>query len=302
MNFTFGSSYFLLLLLLLPCLLWCRQYTKRFYFPKIAWIKRESALFTLEFLLKVLIYALLVFGLANPYIYNPNANNHKKGRDLILAIDASGSMAQSGFNRKDTYQSKYEALLQLSQEFIKHRADDNIGVVIFGTFAYSASPLTYDLSSLSDLLGMTTVGVAGESTAIGDALAESIDSLSFGEAKNRVIILLTDGYHNAGSISPKQAATKAKEQSIKIYTIGIGSKGTYDANLLKRLSKESGGQSFGVKSAEDLEKVYKQIERLEPSDIRSENFLNRELLYSYPLLVVFGLLLFWVMSKRGDSL
>lgn len=302
MNFTFGDSYLFLLLLLLPCLLWCRRYTRRFFFPKIEWVKRESALFTLEFLFKFLIYTLLVFALANPFIYDPNANNHKKGRDLILAIDASGSMAQSGFNSEDSYQNKYEAVVKLSQDFIKHRIDDNIGVVVFGTFAYSASPLTYDLSSLCDLLGMTTVGVAGESTAIGDAIVESVDSLSFGEAKNRVIILLTDGHHNAGATSPKQAALIAKKQSIKIYTIGIGSPREYDTNLLKRLSKESGGEAFGVKSAEDLKRVYKQIEKLEPSDIRSENFLNRELLYFYPLFVAFGLLLFWVMYKRGASI
>ena len=108
-----------------------------------------------------------------------------------------------------------------------------MGVVVFGTFAYTASPLTYDLESLSYLLEMTNVGLAGESTALGDAIMQSIRTLSYGQAKNKAIILLTDGYHNAGKSSPKEAVKKAKEAGIKIYTIGIGKKSDYDVSLLR---------------------------------------------------------------------
>ncbi|MCD6212554.1 MAG: VWA domain-containing protein [Sulfurovum sp.] len=302
MQFTFGSPYFLLLLLLLPCFLWCKQYNRMYYFPKLEWISRQSPLLSWEPWLKMLIFSLLVFALAKPFVYDSSNSEHKKGRDLILAIDASGSMAQSGFDTKDRFKNKYESTLKLSKAFTKKRLDDNMGVIVFGTFAYTASPLTYDLEALSYLLEMTTVGLAGESTAIGDAIMQSIRTLSFGKAENKAIILLTDGYHNAGRTSPKQAVTKAKSLGIKIYTIGIGKKSDYDVAMLETIAKESGGKSYAASSAEALSKVYKEIDRLEPSPIRSENYLNQKLLLFFPLALVFLLLCLWIIhQKRSES-
>jgi len=174
-------------------------------------------------------------------------------------------------------------------------------VVVFGTFAYTASPLTYDLETLSYLLQMTTVGLAGESTAIGDAILQSIRTLSYGEAKSKVIILLTDGYHNAGKSSPKEAVAKAKALGIKIYTIGIGKQSDYDVALLVTIAKESGGKSYNASSAEALTKAYEAIESLEPSPIRSENYLNQKLLIFLPLSFVFLLLLLWVLYQRREK-
>jgi len=298
MHFTFGSQYFLLLLLLLPCFVWCKEHNRVFYFPKLEWISKESSLFSWEPWLKMLIFSLLIFALAKPFVYDASSNEHKKGRDLILAIDASGSMAQSGFDNKERFKSKYETTLKLSKEFTKKRFDDNMGVVVFGTFAYTASPLTYDLEALSYLLEMTTVGIAGESTAIGDALMQSIRTLSFGKAENRAIILLTDGYHNAGKISPKQAVEKAKGLGIKIYTIGIGKKSDYDVAMLETIAKESGGKSYAASSAEALSEVYKEIDKLEPSLIRSENYLNQTNLIFFPLALLFLLLFFWIIYQK----
>jgi Ca-activated chloride channel family protein len=244
----------------------------------------------------------MVTALAKPFVYDASSNTHKNGRDLILAIDASGSMAQSGFDKKERFKNKYESTLELSKAFTQKRFDDNMGVVVFGTFAYTASPLTYDLESLSSLLEMTTVGIAGESTAIGDAIMQAIHTLSFGEAKNKAIILLTDGYHNAGRASPKQAVAKAKKLGIRIYTIGIGKKSDYDAAMLETIAKESGAKSYAASSAEALSKVYREIETLEPSPIRSENYLNQKLLLFFPLALVFLILFLWVIyRKRSQS-
>jgi len=149
-------------------------------------------------------------------------------------------------------------------------------VVVFGTFAYSASPLTYDLDALSYLLEMTNVGLAGESTAIGDAIMQAIRTLSFGKARNKAVILLTDGYHNAGKTSPKEAVQKAKEKGIRINTIGIGKKRDYDAALLETIARETGARSYAADSAEALSKIYREIDTLEPSPIRGENYLNRD--------------------------
>ncbi len=302
MHFTFGSPFLLVLLLLLPCFLWCKQYSKPYYFPKLSWITRQSPLLSWEPWLKMALFTLMVFALAKPFVYDASADQHKKGRDLILAIDASGSMAQSGFDVKDRFQTKYAITQNLSKDFIEKRFDDNMGVVVFGTFAYTASPLTYDLGSLSYLLEMTNVGLAGESTALGDAIMQSIRTLSYGQAKNKAIILLTDGYHNAGKSSPKDAVKKAKEAGIKIYTIGIGKKSDYDVSLLETIAKQSGAKSYAASSAKALSQIYKEINALEPSAIRSENYLNQRLLILYPLGLVFILLLLWVLStKRSDK-
>ena len=301
MHFIFGSSWFFLLLLLLPCFIWCKQYNKNYYFPKLSWIQKQSPLLSWEPWLKIVIFSLMVFALARPFVYDTSGNDLKKGRDLILAIDASGSMAQSGFSTTDRFQNKYDTTIALSKAFIKKRFDDNMGVVVFGTFAYTASPLTYDLESLSYLLDMTTVGLAGESTAIGDAIMQSIHTLSFGKAKNNAIILLTDGYHNAGQHSPKEAVKKAKEAGIKIYTIGIGKQSDYDVSMLKTIAKESGGKSYSAASAEALSKIYKEIDSLEPSNIRGENYLNQKLMIFFPLITVFLLLLLWVLFQRRSE-
>ena len=302
MHFEFGSAYLLLLLLIIPCFFWCREYRKRYYFSQLLWAGRENPLYSIDTWIKVAIFALMTVALAEPFLYDSKSDNKKRGRDLILAIDASGSMAQTGYSAKEGSKNKYEINLDIAREFIRKRHDDNMGAVVFGTFAYTASPLTYDLDGLSNLLDLTDVGVAGESTAIGDAIAQSIYTLSFGDAENRVIILLTDGFHNAGKISPRDAVKQALKEKIKIYTIGIGKPGDYDTGLLKTIAKESGGRHYSASSANMLEKAYRDIESIEPSPIRSENYLNRKLLSGYPMGFALLLLTFWVIrSRRGEK-
>ncbi len=295
MHFTFGSPILLVLLLLLPCFLWCRPYVKTFYFPKLSWINRQSPLLSWEPWFKMALFSLMVYTLAKPFVYDAKTAQQKKGRDLILTLDASGSMAQRGFDAQDRLKTKYTSALALSKDFIDKRYDDNMGVVLFGTFAYTASPLTYDLEALKYLLEMTNVGLAGESTAIGDAIMQSLRTLAYGEAQNKAIILLSDGYHNAGQTSPKKAVQEAKEKGVKIYTIGIGKKSDYDVALLKTIAKETGAMSFAATNASELSSVYESIDALEPSTIRSENYLNQRLLISFPLGLVFVLLFLWVL-------
>jgi Ca-activated chloride channel family protein len=298
MHFTFGIPYILLLLLLLPCFIWCKVSHEKYYFSQIHWVSKQSALHAWEYWVKLALFSLMVLALARPFIYDTLSPQHRKGRDLILALDASGSMAQSGFNAKDRFQTKFETNIILAKDFIKKRLDDNIGIVLFGTFAYTASALTYDLKTLSYLLEMTNVGIAGESTAIGDALVQSMHTLSYGEAKNKVIILLSDGYHNAGHISPKKAVEIAQEKQIKIYTIGIGKKSDYDVALLKTIASQTHAKSYAASSAKALHDIYSEINTLEPSNIRSENYLNQKLLLAFPLGLAFILLFLWVATQE----
>ncbi len=296
MHFTFGSPYLLLLLLLNPCFFWCTIPSKERYFAKTEWMGKSTVLYMPQIWLRVLLFTLMVITLAEPFVYEQRSSHQRKGRDLILALDASGSMGESGFNTKDRFKSKYDTTLTLASAFIRKRHDDNMGVVIFGTFAYTASPLTYDLDSLAYLLQMTNVGIAGESTAIGDAIMQSLRTLRFGEAEQKAIILITDGFHNAGKHAPKSAVEAAKKAGVRIYTIGIGNKGDFDTALLERIAKETGGKSYRAAHADTLESIFQEINTLEPSPIRSENYLNKRVLIFIPLLTVLGLLIWWVFD------
>ena len=175
-------------------------------------------------------------------------------------------------------------------------------MVVFGTYAFSASPLTYDLKALSEMFYlMSDVGIAGTSTAIGDALIQGIGTLEAGKAKSKVIILLTDGKHNAGKSSPHQAVSLAKEEGVKVYTIGIGKKGDYDTELLRTVAKESGAKSFFASTAEELEEVYAEIDMLEPSSIPSEQYFNKEEYFIYPLVLAMLLLLFLIWRYEENK-
>ncbi len=295
-QFSFLYPQALVLLLLLACFVLCKIKAKTLYFSKPEWLPKQSFAWDNLLLLTMLVYTLLVLALASPFSYSSSLASEKKGRDLVLVLDTSGSMAERGFNKSDKAQSKYDISVTLAKAFIENRYDDNVGLVVFGTYAFSASPLTYDLKALSEMFElMSDVGIAGTSTAIGDALMQGLRTLKAGEAKSKVLILLTDGQHNAGKSSPHQAVALAQEQGVKVYTIGIGKKGNYDEELLSTIAKESGGKSFFASTSAQLEKVYEEIEELEPSAIRSEQYLNKEPYFIYPLFLALIALLFLLM-------
>jgi Ca-activated chloride channel family protein len=295
-NFTFLNPYYLLLLLLIPCFFWCKERPKVIYFSKPEWLPKYSIWWDNSILWIVTIYTLLVLALASPFTYEAKELSTKKGRDLILTIDVSGSMAQKGFSREESEKSRYEVAKEIAKGFIKNRFNDNIGIVIFGSFSFSASPLTYDLKALLEMFDlMSDVGIAGNNTAIGDALFEAIKNLESGEAKSKVIVLLTDGKHNFGKKSPKEGVDEAKKRRIKIYTVGIGT--DYDKKLLEKIAKETNAKSFFAKNSKELEEVFEEIEELEPSPIKSINYYNRED-YFYPLLVMASLLLLLLIIKE----
>jgi len=283
-HFSITYIYVLSLLILLPCFVWCKLKAKIVYFPKVEWLPKHSFAWESTTIWLMVIYTLLVFSLSQPYIYESELASQKKGRDLVLVMDSSGSMAERGFNREKKEQRKYDISVSIAKDFIKKRLDDNVGLVVFGSFAFTASPLTYDLKAFSEMFDlMSDIGIAGTSTAIGDAIIQGIVTLDTGEAKSKVIILLTDGKHNAGKHSPREAVNLAKQKGIRIYTIGIGKKGDYDKKMLDTIAKESGAKSFFASNSDELKAVYKSIDKLEPSHIRSESYLNRDELFIYPL-------------------
>ena len=281
-NFSLAYPYTLLLLLLIPCFIWCRLKSNILYFSKPEWLPNRAFLWDTTLILIISIFTLLIISLSSPYSYDSSISSKKRGRDLILALDTSGSMGERGFNREKPELSRYDISVALAKEFIKNRHNDNVGLVIFGSFAFTASPLTYDLKSLIEIFDLTSsIGIAGTNTAIGDAIMEGVKSLSKGIAKSKVLILLTDGKHNSGANSPREGVREAIKNGVKIYTIGIGD--DYDRELLSKIAKESGGRAFFAKDSSKLKEIYKSIEKLEPSPIRDREYLNRRELFIYPL-------------------
>ncbi|RUM66496.1 MAG: hypothetical protein DSZ05_04190 [Sulfurospirillum sp.] len=296
MHFTFEYPAALLLLLLLPCFYFCRKKAKSRFLPKLSWLPVRGSLLHRELWWRILIFTLVVTALAAPISFTARAPSHRKGVAIVLALDTSGSMRESGFGKGED--SKFALLQRLVAAFIDKRAGDNIGVVAFGTFAFTASPVSYDLEGVKSLLEMLEVEIAGKNTAIGDAIVQSLKTLARSRAKEKVIILVTDGENNSGSVSVKQAVAMAKKEGIKIFTIGLGTPKTYDAAMLERIARESGGKMFGAVNEDDLQKVYAQINKLLPSPLRSAHYLNKRALFVFPLFLAV-LLLFYYLYRRG---
>ncbi len=301
-NFEFTYPFAFILLLLIICIYKCPFSPKKIIFPHLNLFLTSTSLLHKEKLFYSLILALLITSLANPIIYDQKSSNKKKGRDLIFALDTSGSMGDSNFDKENSDKTKLELLKDIIKKFISQRYDDNIGVTIFGSYAFSAIPLTYDMKSITFLLDFFDVGIAGDSTAIGEGIDNALKILDKGEAKKKVIILITDGFSNSGAISVKDAVKSAKEKNVRIYTIGIGKKISYDEQLLKRIAKDSNAKAFDAQNSEMLESVYKEIDSLEPSAIRSQHYLNKHSLFMYPLLLATALLLFMLIQSRKKVL
>lgn len=300
-NFEFEYPYVFLLLLLIVCIYKCPTLVKQILFPHIELFGHQKFSLHKEKLLYALILALMVTALASPIAYQQKESSKRKGRDLVFALDTSGSMAESGFDTDNPQKKKFTALKELLKSFVLHRYDDNVGVSIFGTFAYGAIPLSYDMQSITFLLKFFDVGIAGDSTAIGEGLSSALKILRKGEAKEKVIILITDGYQNSGAISVKHSVQEAKKMGVKIYAIGLGKKSDFDAHLLSLIAKESQGKMFAAKNAADLADIYKELNALEPSTIRSQHYLNKHELYTFALALatlLLGYLLFRAREER----
>lgn len=298
-HFEFEYPYVFLLLLLIICIYRCPASLKKIIFPHINLFSLKIGWFNRDRLLYSLIFTLLVTALASPITYDSKSSHQRKGRDLVFALDASGSMGESGFNKANTDNSKFDVLKKIISKFIHERYDDNVGVTVFGSYAYSSVPLTYDMNAVSYLIDFLDVGIAGDNTAIGEGIANASKLLEMGHAKEKVIVLVTDGYHNSGAISPKDALDAAVKKGMKIYTIGIGKKGDYDENLLKLVAKNSNAKMFSAVDSDSLEEVYNEINSLEPSQIRSQSYLNKHLLYTYLLILASLLLLYMILKRRA---
>ncbi len=233
-------------------------------------------------ILRMLTLICLILAIARPVDYKSASKRKTEGLDIMLALDTSQSMMAMDFELKGKRQNRLYVVKQVVQEFIGRREDDRIGLVVFGSEAFTQAPLTMDHKVLQQFLRLTEIGMAGPETAIGDALGTAIKRLKDVEAPSKIIILLSDGGNTAGQIDPKEAAQLAKSLGVRIYTIAVGSnepvpfpyRGFFgleyrmqqiqtDTVLMKAIADITGGAFFQAKDTEGLRAVYAKIDKLE---------------------------------------
>ncbi|MFA5233966.1 MAG: VWA domain-containing protein [Sulfurimonas sp.] len=274
------------------------------YFPHTAEFLKSSvsASKTLLFL-KWLGIVMMILALMSPIKDVPYELEPKEGYEIALILDASESMKAQGFDTKNEQLTRFDVVKEIVGDFVSQRKNDNIGLVVFGAFSFIASPLTYDENILNKILSQLYIGIAGKYTALNTSLAQGVNLLKMGSSKTKVAILLTDGYSTPqiDSIPLEIALEMAKKDGIKVYPIGIGMPHEYNRDVLLRIANESGGVAFGASSAAELQEVYKKIDELEKSEIKSESFTYTKYYYQFPLFIaLISLMLYiYLRNKRG---
>ncbi len=297
---TFEYPYLLVLFLpLLYCLYRCKEKIEQGYFVHLSLFTTHTKWFRWEWIIKIATVVLLLSAISSPILIDKIDPLNRKGIDIVLSIDGSGSMNSSGFDEK-TRDSRFAITQTIAQDFVMKRVEDNVGVVLFGDFAFIASPVTYEKEIVSEMIGYRAHGMAGQNTAIGEGITMGLRALQNSKAKSKIIILLTDGEHNSGRISPKDATALAKEHGVKVYTIGIGKKGEFDKTLLEKIADESDGHFFAAYNKDELQKVYNEINSLEQSNIKSREYQVKDYYFQWPLVGAF-LLLFFLLWQRSRA-
>ncbi len=244
-----------------------------------------------------LAWVLLVIAAARPQWVGDPVQLPLSGRDLLLAVDVSGSMESQDYLWQGHPVDRLSLVKAVAGDFIERRTGDRIGLILFGSRAYLQTPLTYDRSTVKALLEEAVIGLAGRETAIGDAIALAVKRLRDRSEKNRVLILLTDGTNTAGAIDPLEAAELAARAGVRIYTIGIGGgalgvstpfgvlrrqAGDLDAETLQTIAQKTGGRYFQATDTEGLAAIYRELDRLEPTQQERRTYRPIQSLYPWP--------------------
>jgi len=298
---------FFVIFFFIACETLCKMKLPSIYFPHASrFMKSNVAVSKLLFFLKWLAITMMILALMSPVKDEPYELAPKQGHEIALILDASGSMQERGFDPENPAASRFDVVKSIVKDFIKKRTNDNMGLVVFGSYSFIASPLTYDKHILSGIVSQLEVGMAGKYTALYEALAQGVNLLKMSKAKSKVAILLTDGYSTQGAdkIPLDVALDMAKKEGVKVYPIGIGAPDEYNRAVLMKIAKETGGVAFGASNATQLKEVYKKIDELEKSEIKNETFSYKNYYYFYPLfLALLSLLLYvYLRNKRGGVL
>lgn len=253
----------------------------------------------LAFVLLSLAWICLVLAATRPvFVGEPQAIT-ETDRNMMLAVDISGSMAEEDMAVRGRLINRLQAVKAVLTDFIAKRKGDRLGLILFGSKAYIQTPLTFDLATLEQLLNEAALGLAGKQTAIGDAIGLGVKRLQSLPESNRVLILLTDGQNTAGEIDPLQAAKLASQAGVKIYTIGIGAdelvvQGFFgprrinpsrdlDEKTLTEIANSTGGKYFRARNLEELDQIYSLLDDLEEIEVEQQVIRPEKSLFHYPL-------------------
>ena len=264
-------------------------------------------------LLAAIAWLLLVLACTRPQWLGEPIEQAVSGRDLMLAVDLSGSMEEQDFMINNKPVDRLTASKWVAGDFINRRVGDRIGLILFGTQAYLQTPLTFDRKTVLTLLNESVIGLAGENTAIGDAIGLAVKRLKNQAANSRVLILMTDGANTAGEIAPLKAAELAAASHLKIYTIGIGAdemivrslfgsrkvnpSRDLDENTLVKIAESTGGRYFRARNADELSYIYLLLDKLEPVEKDKQFFRPRNELYIWPLALALVLVVVICLSR-----
>lgn len=320
---TFANPLYLyLLLLLIPVIAWyiwkqkgaqaSLQVSTTQAFGKLP-VTYKSYLRHFRFLLRLLALVCIIIALARPQSSSSWQNSSTEGVDIILALDVSTSMWTQDFKP-----DRLEAAKDVAAAFINGRRNDNIGIVEFAAEGFTLCPMTTDHNILLNQLKDVQCGVLQDGTAIGVGLATAINRIKDGQAKSKTIILLTDGSNNGGQVSPAMAAEIAAAYGIRVYTIGVGTRGLapypqrtpygtivmqqvqvdIDENTLKQIAATTGGEYFRATDENTLEKVFEEIDKLEKTKMSVKEFSKKEEEYLVWAIAAFILLCFEILLKN----
>ncbi|MEM6887419.1 MAG: VWA domain-containing protein [Pseudomonadota bacterium] len=251
----------------------------------------------LQMLVASLVWGLVILALAKPERLGEPVVIETSARDIILALDVSGSMDERDFESPDgTRQQRLDAVKAVVSEFIATRENDRMALIIFGTRAFVQAPFTEDLASLEGFLGQITVGLAGPDTALGDAIGLSLRTFEASDVQERVLILLSDGADTSSRMSPANAAAIAADRGVTIHTVGVGDPAAsgddkVDLPGLQNIASVTGGAYFFASDQTALEEVYGEIDKLTPRITDSTSFRPKESLAHLPLALAVVLIL-----------
>ena len=271
-------------------------------------------------LLLWLIWILILLAAARPQYVGQPQSLPMTGRDLLLAVDLSGSMEEQDFQLNGQWVDRLTATKAIAKEFIERRIGDRIGLILFGRETYLQTPLTFDRATVQILLDEAVIGLAGQETAIGDAIGLGIRTLSDAEIQEnrRVFVLLTDGANTAGSIDPLKAAELARDRGMVIYAIGIGADSVMvqslfgvrevnpsadlDERTLTTIAEGTGGRYFRARDTEAFEQIYAILDELEPAAAEESGFRPIVERYHWPLSVALILGVLWALAGLRGTL
>lgn len=268
--------------------------------------------------LALLLWLALLTALARPYQLGDVVEMPVSGRDLMLAVDLSGSMEIEDMQWDNRPVNRLQVVKQVIGNFIERRLGDRLGLILFGSEAYLQAPLTFDRTTVRQLLLESQIGLAGQKTAIGDAIGLAVKRLQQQPQESRVIVLITDGASNSGELEPLRAAALAAQNQIRIYTIGLGAEAMevpsffgsrtvnpsrdMDEQALRDIAQTTGGAYFRARSSQELQQIYALLDELEPTEQDPQIFRPQQNLFHWPLLLAFLLSLLLALQQSGVRL